>query len=232
MHGLSMPSFASSRQIQHASSSGVSRTGTRVRAISQRRARIRGRSVNAYREKTPRLSTRRARRVDWVVRASRGVFSLAFSPSRRARRDAATTYLGIRDPRLRLGASGIRAGHHRPVQAGVERCAFERRSRQLAMRLGSTRESRSARVRRARRGVGHASVRVDAGDTRETRERRRAGREGRARVWVWRARRRSDRDETLYYARNKYLTHFTVCSRLTIHTRAASDAQDPTPELA
>lgn len=27
--------------------------------------------------------------------------------------------------------------------------------------------------------------------------------------------------------RPKYLTHFTVCSRLTIHTRAASDAQDP-----
>lgn len=70
-----------------------------ARTSNQSAARADSRTIGEriYREKTPRLSTRRARRVDWVVRASRGVFSLAFSPSRRARRDAATTYL--RDPR-------------------------------------------------------------------------------------------------------------------------------------
>ena len=144
MHGLSMPSFASSRQIQHASSSGVSRTGTRVRAISQRRARIRGRSVNAFTEKRKDASVVDAEGAEGGLGrpgVSRGL-SLRFRPrgapdATRLRRTS-----GIRDPRLRLGASGIRAGHHRPVQAGVERCAFERRSRQLAMRLGSTRESR------------------------------------------------------------------------------------------
>ena len=142
MHGLSMPSFASSRQIQHASSSGVSRTGTRVRAISQRRARIRVRSVNAFTEKDASVvDAESAEGGLGRPGVSRGL-SLRFRPrgapdATRLRRTS-----GVRDPRLRLGASGIRAGHHRPVQAGVERCAFERRSRQLAMRRGSTRESR------------------------------------------------------------------------------------------
>ena len=93
MHGLSRPSFASSRQIQHASSSGVSRTGTRVRAISQRRARIRGRSVNAFTEKD--ASVVDAEGAEGGL--GRPGVSRGPEPSRRARRDAATTYL--RGPR-------------------------------------------------------------------------------------------------------------------------------------
>ena len=165
--------------------------------------------------------------MDWVVRASRGVlvcvFALAARPTRRGY-DVPPGSATRASDLVRRGSVPDTIAPYRLAWKGARSNGVRANSRCDSGRRASP---GSARVRRARRGVGHASVRVDAGDTRETRERRRAGREGRARVWVgMRARRRSDRDETLY-VRPKYLTHFTVCSRLTIHTRAASDAQDP-----
>ena len=187
MHGLSMPSFASSRQIQHASSSGVSRTGTRVRAISQRRARIRGRSVNAFTEKRKDASVVDAEGAEGGLGrpgVSRGLslrFRLAARPTRRGY-DVPPGSATRASDLVRRGSVPDTIAPYRLAWKGARSNGVRANSRCDSGRRASP---GSARVRRARRGVGHASVRVDAGDTRETRERRRAGREGRARVWVW-----------------------------------------------
>lgn len=90
-------------------------------------------------------------------------------PSRRARRDATTAYLRGPPPAPRTWSVGdpCRTPWSRTGWRGKGACSNGVRAN-TRWDAGSTREFRVARVRRARRGVGHADVRVSAGETRET----------------------------------------------------------------
>ena len=148
--------------------------------------------------------------MDWVVRASRGVlvcvFALAARPTRRGY-DVPPGSATRASDLVRRGSVPDTIAPYRLAWKGARSNGVRANSRCDSGRRASP---GSARVRRARRGVGHASVRVDAGDTRETRERRRAGREGRARVWVCAHDEGPTVTRHFMNARNKYLTHFTV----------------------
>ena len=189
-----------------------------ARTSNQSAARADSRTIGEriYRER--RLGCRRGERGGWIGSSGRleGSRALAARPTRRGY-DVPPGSATRASDLVRRGSVPDTIAPYRLAWKGARSNGVRANSRCDAGRRASP---GSARVCRARRGVGHASVRVDAGDTRETRERRRAVREGRARVWVCAYDGRFDRDETLY-VRPKYLTHFTVCSRLTIHTRAA-----------
>ena len=134
-----------------------------------------------YRER--RLGCRRGGRGGWIGSSGRlgeGSRALAARPTRRGY-DVPPGSATRASDLVRRGSVPDTIAPYRLAWKGARSNGVRANSRCDAGRRASP---GSARVRRARRGVGHASVRVDAGDTRETRERRRAVREGRARVWV------------------------------------------------
>ena len=160
-----------------------------ARTSNQSAARADSRTIGEriYREKKRRLGCRRGGRGGWIGSSGRlegssvCVFALAARPTRRGY-DVPPGSATRASDLVRRGSVPDTIAPYRLAWKGARSNGVRANSRCDSGRRASP---GSARVRRARRGVGHASVRVDAGDTRETRERRRAGREGRARVWVW-----------------------------------------------
>lgn len=153
-----------------------------ARTSNQSAARADSRTIGEriYRER--RLGCRRGGRGGWIGSSGRleGSRALAARPTRRGY-DVPPGSATRASDLVRRGSVPDTIAPYRLAWKGARSNGVRANSRCDAGRRASP---GSARVRRARRGVGHASVRVDAGDTRETRERRRAVREGRARVWV------------------------------------------------
>ena len=153
-----------------------------ARTSNQSAARADSRTIGEriYRER--RLGCRRGERGGWIGSSGRleGSRALAARPTRRGY-DVPPGSATRASDLVRRGSVPDTIAPYRLAWKGARSNGVRANSRCDAGRRASP---GSARVRRARRGVGHASVRVDAGDTRETRERRRAVREGRARVWV------------------------------------------------